>query len=111
MTAKKSTKNPQKQGRILEGWGKNFSGWPEYIPLGTNKQIYEFMISCVQTVLSHTGELIIFPFKWLHPIATGCHIRLVAPKIDIDIQGPVSRKESDYLKIDHIFSSVHINMT
>ena len=26
-------KNPQKQGRILERGGKNFSGWPEYIPL------------------------------------------------------------------------------
>ena len=28
-----TTKNPQKQGRILEGGGENFSGWPEYIPL------------------------------------------------------------------------------
>ena len=29
-----TAKNPQKQGRILEGGGgKNFSGWPEYIPL------------------------------------------------------------------------------
>ena len=26
-------KNPQKQGRILERGGKNFSDWPEYIPL------------------------------------------------------------------------------
>ena len=26
-------KNPQKQGRILEGGGQYFSGWPEYIPL------------------------------------------------------------------------------
>ena len=29
----KYRKNPQKQGRILEGGGKNFSGWTEYIPL------------------------------------------------------------------------------
>ena len=29
MTAKKH----KKQGRILEGGGKYFSGWPEYIPL------------------------------------------------------------------------------
>ena len=28
-----NAKNTHKQGRILEG-GKNFSGWPEYIPLG-----------------------------------------------------------------------------
>ena len=29
-------KNPQKQGRILEGGGgENFSGWPKYIPLHT----------------------------------------------------------------------------
>ena len=27
-----TAKNPQKQGRILEGGGE-FSGWPEYIPL------------------------------------------------------------------------------
>ena len=27
-----TAKNPQKQGRILEGGGI-FSGWPEYIPL------------------------------------------------------------------------------
>ena len=30
-----TAKNPQKQGRILEGGGKNFSGWPEYIPLNS----------------------------------------------------------------------------
>ena len=28
-----TAKNPQKQGRILEGRGKNFSGWPEYVPM------------------------------------------------------------------------------
>ena len=26
-----AAKNPQKQGRILEGGGENFSGWPEFI--------------------------------------------------------------------------------
>ena len=31
-----TAKNPQKQGRILKGGGKNFSGWPEYIPLNYN---------------------------------------------------------------------------
>ena len=33
MKLKYRKKNPQKQGRILEGGGKNFSVWPEYIPL------------------------------------------------------------------------------
>ena len=33
MKVKWPQKNPQKQGRILEGGGKNFSGLPEYIPL------------------------------------------------------------------------------
>ena len=33
MKFKLPQKNPQKQGRTLEGGGKNFSGWPEYIPL------------------------------------------------------------------------------
>ena len=31
--AKMTAKNPQKQGRILEGGWGNFSGWPEYILL------------------------------------------------------------------------------
>ena len=34
MKLKWPQKNPQKQGRILEG-GEEFSGWPEYIPLNT----------------------------------------------------------------------------
>ena len=28
-----TAKNTQEQGRILEGVGENFSGWPEYVPL------------------------------------------------------------------------------
>ena len=32
MKLKWPQKNPQKQGRILEGGGE-FSGWPEYVPL------------------------------------------------------------------------------
>ena len=40
-------KNPQKQGRILEGGWKHFSGWPEYIPLAGLPEIDVLLTSIV----------------------------------------------------------------
>ena len=47
-------KYPQKQGRILEGGGKNFSGWPEYIPL----QLYLLKKDLVERHSDHSDTAI-----------------------------------------------------
>ena len=40
MKLKLSQKNPQKQGRVLEGGGGGFSGWSEYKPLAYNLPLF-----------------------------------------------------------------------